>query len=227
MSLQKKFAMFAAAPVAIAGIAAGAAFTAGNDAVTLGGATLENVDYLYPATGTSEAPTATFTDDQGVSVTTKEGHTPEWFQVADGSGAVPTEIQEAGDLLYISTFSNDSTDDGNIISGLAVRANVVNLPEVNNAYASGILPIKVYNTADAGTTYTDITDEVFGVAEGDPYYIDFNTGQFDFVLRGDANLDEHFVVTVEQGGSIVARDADSPAVAPQFTFQSDPLTTID
>lgn len=227
MSIQKKFALFAAAPLAIAAVAGTAAFTAANDTVTLAGATAENVDYLYPASGTTTATVASFNDDQGTAVATKEGHLPEWFQVADGASAVPSEIQEAGDLLYVSTFSNDSTDDGNIISGLQVRANIVNLPEINNSYASGIVPIKVYNTADAGTTWTDITDEVFGVTAGDPYYVDFNTGAFDFTLRGDANLDEHYVVTVEQGGSIVPLDANSPVVQPQFTFQSTPLTTID
>lgn len=227
MAVQKKFAFVAAAPLAVA-VAAGAAFTAGNDTVTLGGATEESVDYLYPATGTTASTVASFDDDQGTTVTTKEGHLPEWSQVNDGTSAVPTEIQEAGDILYVSTFSNDSTDEGNVISGLQVRADVVNMAEIADAYSTAVVPVKVYNTTDAGTTYTDITDEVFGVSEGDPYYLTLTEGDagFDFTLRGDANLDEHYVVTIEQGGSIMPRDADSPLVAPQFNFQSTPMTNL-
>lgn len=229
MTPRNRFAIFVAGPLAVVAIAGATAFTAGVDSTTLNGQR-EEVQYLYPASGDSGSGTVASiamqsgaTSATTTSVSTLYGHLPEWYQVSSGTGAVPGGIQVPGDILYINSFSNDADENGNIVTGLQVQGNIVNLPEVRNSYASCIVPLRVYNTTDDGDTWTDITATVWDTPSGQPYYLDCTTGEFSFTLRGAANMDEHYVVTIELGGTITPLDAASPLADPQFVFQSKPI----
>lgn len=210
--------------LAATGVVAGtAAFTSGNATVTQA-ADVESVDYLTLQTATAATPETSKLLDSGVTVTPKYGHLPEFYMVADGGNFAPSSIIEAGDILYVDSASGDSDDAGNVLEGLRIEGNVVNAHTMAANFDSYMVPLRVYNTTDAGVTWTEVTSEVLDVAENSAYWLDAREGgEVDITLRGDAELDEQYVITVEEGGSIVPAGEGANAVAPEWTFAATPL----
>jgi len=132
LSLQRKFLVFGAVPVAVLCVAGASAFTFGQDISQING-TQEQTNYLVVASNaTSTANQWTETSYIGdnpaltstaktKTVATKYGELPQWFQVNSGASGVPSAVQEPGDLLFInaqsSTTSSADTNNGNGGSG--------------------------------------------------------------------------------------------------------------
>lgn len=223
LSNQKKVAVFAA-PLALVGVVAGTtAFTAGNDA-TAQQAEIEALDYLTVQRASAAAPIGTILTDSGATLTAKEGHLPEFTNTSDGINFVPGGIIESGEILYIDSASGDSDAAGNVLEGLRIEGDIVNASELATNYDQMVVPVRVYNTADLGATWVDVTADVLDVAPGDPFWLDARDGgNFEMTLRGPAELDEHYTVVIERGGSIVPAGEGSAPVAPQWVFDSTPL----
>jgi len=172
LSLQKKFAIFGVGPLLLLAMAGTAAFTFGQDVNTLT-ATQEKTDYLIPAT-----PANTATDSYDVDSNSGSspfdtyahseymiyGELPQWFQVNSGSGAVPTAIQEPGDLLFINAASSTTNNDKNggtqvegnsvnAVKSIFVQGNITNITALRQTYSSCLIPIRLWQ-ADAGAGNT-------------------------------------------------------------------------
>ena len=103
-------------PVTVLAVAAGAAFTFGQDVSQLNGMQ-EQTDYLVVASNTTSsanswsqkayiggAPGLTGSL-QDITVATKYGELPQWFQVDSGATGVPSAVQEAGDLALVGSHT--------------------------------------------------------------------------------------------------------------------------
>jgi hypothetical protein len=258
MSIRSKFLIFVAAPVAIVTIASVSAssFTFGQTVSTALQAEQEQVNYLFPATSVTSAedvyePTATLIGGSAIaagdiSVATKYGELPQWTQISNGGQGVPSSIQQPGDLLFVNarSSSTSSTDDnnglntaesGNLndVAALNVKGNIVNLVDLRSIYASCLIPIRLWKTTNLGDVWTDVTSEYFaGIGEGEPYYIDCHSGEFEFTVPTatpgsgvSAELD--YAVTVEAGGNFATMNVNytqgSEVASPKFLFRALPI----
>ena len=173
--------MFGAVPVTVLAVAAGAAFTFGQDVSQLNG-TQEQTDYLVVASNTTSsanswsqkayiggAPGLTGSL-QNITVATKYGELPQWFQVDTGATGVPSAVQEAGDLAFIngasSTTTPDDTNNGgtaggtdnlNAVQAIHVKGNITNVAALRQAYGTCLIPIRLWSTVDDGGAFTDVT----------------------------------------------------------------------
>lgn len=212
-----------AAGVVIAGMIG--AYTASSDTVTVTDITSVDDDYIsdMPITATPAAPLATFTTDSGTSITPVYGHQPAWSNVADGTSAVPSAVQEAGDIVYIEPTSPDSTDAGEALRGFAVRGVITNAPALAADYGTCQLPLAVRMSSDNGSTWDDVTHNFFDVNAGDPYYFDCRDENFDFRLGVDT-LDNIIALSIERGGSLTPRDNKSDLSDPNIFVTATPIT---
>ncbi|MEI6591142.1 MAG: hypothetical protein WCO24_03960, partial [Actinomycetes bacterium] len=83
--------------------------------------------------------------------------------------------------------------------------------------------------------WIDVTDEFLGVDAGQPYYIDCETGQFEFTVptadsayNVSTSLD--YAVTVEAGGNFATMNSNSATdsgtiqgITPEFLFSATPI----
>jgi hypothetical protein len=113
-----------------------------------------------------------------ITIATKYGELPQWFQVNSGAIGVPSAIQEAGDLLFINarstTTSSTDTNNGlggdggafsndtgatqtNTVQAIHVKGNITNIAALRQTYATCLIPIRLWVTADNGANFTDIT----------------------------------------------------------------------
>lgn len=203
------------------------AYTAQNDTLTINTPSAEEVDYLtmVPTTATTTAPLASLTTDSGVTITPVYGHQPEWSRIADGTSAVPAEIQEAGDVAYIDASALDSTDAGDVLGALAIEGVITNAAEIAADYSSCQLPMKVRVTDDNGSTWNDVTNTFFDVAAGEPHYVDCVDSQFDFVIS-EGDLDKIFALSVEQGGAMMPRNHVATFASPAIAMFSTPVGAL-
>jgi len=127
-SLQRKFLVFGAVPVAVLSIAGASAFTFGQDISQING-TQEQSNYLVVASNATSTAnkwveTSYIGNNPALASTAKTkdvktvyGELPQWFQVNSGASGVPSAVQEPGDLLFInaqsSTTSSADTNNGN------------------------------------------------------------------------------------------------------------------
>ncbi len=137
-----------------------------------------STDNLWTMTNyIGDNPTITSTN-KGATIKTKYGELPQWFQVNTGAISVPTAVQEAGDLLFINprssttsdtdtnngrggtggSFSNDGgADQTNTVQAIHVKGNITNVAALRQTYATCLIPIRLWVTADGGDNFTDIT----------------------------------------------------------------------
>lgn len=261
MSVKSKFLVFVALPVSVLTVAAvsTSSFTFGQTISTALTAEQEQVDYLFPATSVTSAnnaynPTATLLNGSEVSssgpshitVQTKYGELPQWTQITNGGEGVPSTIQQPGDLLYInarsSTSSSEDTNGGllsssggnsNDVAALNIKGNIVNLADLRGIYSSCLIPLRLWKTVDRGDTWTDVTNTYFtGNAEGEPYYIDCDSGAFQFTVPTGASADGvsddlDYAVTVEAGGNFATMTTGLPQgsdiASPKFLFRATPI----
>jgi len=139
LSLQRKFLVVGAVPVAVLCVAGASAFTFGQDISQING-TQEQANYLVVASNATSTAnkwveTSYIGDNPALAsaaktkdVKTKYGELPQWFQVNSGAGGVPSAVQEPGDLLFInaqsSTTSSADTNNGNGLEGGAISNDV-------------------------------------------------------------------------------------------------------
>lgn len=173
--------MFGAVPVTVLAVAAGAAFTFGQDVSQVNG-TQEQSDYLMVATNDTSsangwsqkayiggAPGLTGSL-QNLTVRTLHGELPQWFQVNTGATGVPTAVQEPGDLAFINgasstTAPNDTNNGGqaggtnnvNVVQAIHVKGNITNVAALRQAYGTCLIPIRLWSTVDLGINYADVT----------------------------------------------------------------------
>ena len=184
-----KFLAFVAVPVTTLAVAGASALTFGQDVSQINGSQ-EQTDYLVVATNTTSTnntwdevsyigdnPTIS-SAKKTITIATKYGELPQWFQVNSGAGSVPTAVQEAGDLLFInprsSTTSSADTNNGlggagglvaadegaeqtNVVQAIHVKGNITNVAALRQTYATCLIPIRLWVTDDNGVTFTDIT----------------------------------------------------------------------
>lgn len=181
MSMRSRFVVFGAVPVTVLAVAAGAAFTFGQDVSQLNG-TQEQTDYLVVATNDTStangwqqkayiggAPGLTGTV-QDITVRTKYGELPQWFQVNSGAGGVPSSVQEPGDLAFIngasSTTAPNDTNNGattggtgnlDVVQAIRVKANITNVAALRQAYGTCLIPVRLWSTTDRGQNFADVT----------------------------------------------------------------------
>ena len=137
-----------------------------------------STDNLWTMTNyIGDNPTLTSTD-KTATINTKYGELPQWFQVNTGAIGVPSAVQEAGDLLFINprssttsdtdtnnglggaggAFTNDSgADQTNVVQAIHVKGNITNVAALRQTYATCLIPIRLWVTADGGDNFTDIT----------------------------------------------------------------------
>jgi len=174
---------FAAVPVAVLSVGAGAAFTFGQDVSQLNG-TQEQTDYLVVASDTTSSANSWMQSAyiggapgltgsvQNIPVTTKYGELPQWFQVDTGAVGVPSAVQESGDLAFIngasSTTSPDDTNNGtdnggtnnlDVVQAIHVKGNITNVAALRQSYGTCLIPIRLWSTTDTGTTFADVTQD--------------------------------------------------------------------
>jgi hypothetical protein len=258
MSIKSKFLLFVALPVAVvtvAGVSA-SSFTFGQNVATIQ-ADVEQVNYIVPAVdnpGTLNSWTASATvmgrTVKTATVSTKYGELPQWTQVSNGVQGYPSTINQPGDLLFINarSSSTDSKDtnrgllaksgtDTNVVSSLFIKGNITNIAQLRTVYRSCLIPLRLWNSTDKGATWADITPDTLGVAANQPYYIDCETGQFEFTVPTAASLhnvsdDLDYAVTVEQGGNFATMNNSSQSgtgstiegVTPEFLFTATPIS---
>jgi hypothetical protein len=261
MSIKSKFLMFVALPVAVitvAGVSA-SSFTFGQNVSTIQ-ADVEQVDYIVPATDATSAngvnswhATSSVlgrtTDDQVISDLYAE--LPQWTQVSNGVQGYPSTINQPGDLLFINARSSttNSADsnrglsavnggtDSNVVSSLFIKGNITNIADLRTVYRSCLIPIRLWSSTDKGQTWQDETPERLGVAANQPYYIDCETGQFEFTIptaATDYNIsqDLDYEVSVEAGGNFATMNNNSQAgsgsttqgITPEFLFTATPIS---
>jgi len=187
LSMRTKYVSFVAIPVATLAVAGAAASTFGQDISQINGSQ-EQTNYLVVATNqTSTAnswvedsyigdnPVITSTD-KPVTIATKYGELPQWFQVNSGASGVPSAIQEAGDLLFInarsSTTSSKDNNNGlggtgatgdsgavqtNTVQAIHVKGNITNIAALRQTYATCLIPIRLWLTDDNGSNFSDVT----------------------------------------------------------------------
>ena len=259
MSIRSKFLLFVAVPVAVITVAgvSSSSFTFGQNVNTIQ-ADVEQVNYIVPMTSaiaTADAWFATSTvmgrDDTSVEVTTKYGELPQWTQVSNGVQGYPSTINQPGDLVFInarssSTNSADSNRgliaenggvNSNVVSKLFIKGNITNVAELRTVYRSCLIPIRLWKSTDTGDTWQNITPTNLGVDAGEPYYIDCETGQFEFTVDTAASeynvsKDLDYVVTVEEGGNFATMNNNSAAgsgsttqgITPEFLFTATPIS---
>ncbi len=181
MSMRSTFVSFGAVPVTALAVAGAAAFTFGQDISQING-TQEQSDYLVVATNaTSDSNNwhqkayiggaAGLTGSlQDVTVATKYGELPQWFQVDSGASGVPSAVQEPGDLAFIngasSTTTPDDTDNGNqpggtsnlnVVQAIHVKGNITNVAALRQTYGTCLIPIRLWSTTNDGGAFTDVT----------------------------------------------------------------------
>ena len=180
-SMRSKFVVFGAVPVTVLSIAGAAAFTFGQDISQING-TQEQSNYLVVASNATSttnnwhqqayiggAPGLTGAM-QDVTVTTKYGELPQWFQVNSGAIGVPSAVQEPGDLAFIngasSTTAPNDTNNGNqdggtnnlnVVQAIHVKGNITNVAALRQAYGTCLIPIRLWSTVNTGTSFTDVT----------------------------------------------------------------------
>jgi len=181
MSMRSKFVVFGAVPVTVLAVAGAAAFTFGQDISQING-TQEQSDYLVVATNATSdtnnwhqkayiggAPGLTGSL-QDVTVATKYGELPQWFQVDSGASGVPSAVQEPGDLAFIngasSTTTPDDTNNGNqgggtsnlnVVQAIHVKGNITNVAALRQTYGTCLIPIRLWKTTNDGGAFTDVT----------------------------------------------------------------------
>lgn len=217
----------AAGAAVIVGVSGAFAYTNDIDTVTVTQPGDEVRDYItmVPSTATPDSPLANITTDSGLSVQPVYGHQPAWSRVADGTSAVSSEIQEAGDIAYLDTTSLDSTDEGDILGAIAFEGMIANAPELFADYSNCQIPLKVRVTTDNGSSWSDVTNTYFDVDAGEAHYLDCTDSQFDFVV-GEADLDKIFAISVEQGGAMMPRDNSSTFASPVVAMASTPVGAL-
>ncbi|MEY4367020.1 MAG: hypothetical protein RLZ28_435 [Actinomycetota bacterium] len=260
MSIRSKFLLFVALPVAVVTVAgvSSSSFTFGQNVSTIQ-ADVEQVNYIVPMTteignANSWDATSTVMGRAGttVAVKTKYGELPQWTQISNGVQGYPSTINQPGDLLFVNARSSTScsadTNRGlklnsscaagnntNVVSDLFIKGNITNVADLRTVYRSCLIPIRLWNSTNTGDTWTDITDTALGVDGGQPYYIDCETGQFEFTVPTAAtaynvsgNLD--YVVTVEAGGNFATMNENSAnnggtleGITPEFLFTATPI----
>jgi len=183
MSMRSKFVVFGAVPVTVLAVAGAAAFTFGQDISQING-TQEQSDYLVVATNATSdtnnwhqkayiggAPGLTGSL-QDVTVATKYGELPQWFQVDSGASGVPSAVQEPGDLAFIngasSTTTPADTNNGrgtggtsnlNVVQAIHVKGNITNVAALRQVYGTCLIPIRLWKTVNTGTSFTDVTQD--------------------------------------------------------------------
>ena len=181
MSMRSKFLVFGAVPVTVLAVTGAAAFTFGQDISQING-TQEQSDYLVVATNaTSDSNNwhqkayiggaAGLTGSlQDVTVATKYGELPQWFQVDSGASGVPSAVQEPGDLAFIngasSTTTPADTNNGNqgggtnnfnVVQAIHVKGNITNVAALRQTYGTCLIPIRLWKTTNDGGAFTDVT----------------------------------------------------------------------
>jgi|GEM_PF-3314806 len=186
-SMRTKYVSFVAIPVATLAVAGAAASTFGQDISQINGSQ-EQTNYLVVATNATsntnnwvensyigDNPVISSTN-KPITIGTKYGELPQWFQVNSGAGGVPSAIQEAGDLLFINARSSTTSavdnnngrggagatgDSGavqtNTVQAIHVKGNITNIAALRQTYATCLIPIRLWVTDDLGVTFTDIT----------------------------------------------------------------------
>jgi len=181
LSMRSKFVVFGAVPVTVLSIAGAAAFTFGQDISQING-TQEQSNYLVVASNATStannwhqqayvasAPGLTGSM-QDVTVATKYGELPQWFQVNSGAIGFPSAVQEPGDLAFIngasSTTAADDTNNGNdaggypnlnVVQAIHVKGNITNVAALRQAYGTCLIPIRLWKTVNTGSSFTDVT----------------------------------------------------------------------
>jgi hypothetical protein len=258
MSIKSKFLLFVAVPVAVltvAGVSA-SSFTFGQNVNTIQ-ADVEQVHYIVPATAaTSLADSWNATSTvmgraaTTVAVDTKYGELPQWTQVSNGVQGYPSTINQPGDLVFINARSSSSNTadsnrgtlaqnggvNSNVVSSLFIKGNITNIADLRTVYRSCLIPLRLWKSTNTGGSWTDITPLRLGVDTGEPYYIDCETGQFEFTVptaATDYNVsqDLDYVVTVEAGGNFATMNNNSAldgstiqGITPEFLFTATPIS---
>ena len=258
MSIKSKFLMFVALPVAVvtvAGVSA-SSFTFGQNVGTIQ-ADVEQVNYIVPATNTTSLAnswnaTASVLNRTiaSVAVDTKYGELPQWTQVSNGVQGYPSTINQPGDLVFINARSSSSNSedsnrgllganggtDTNVVSSLFIKGNITNIADLRTVYRSCLIPIRLWSSTDQGSTWTDETPVRLGVATAQPYYIDCETGQFEFTIPTaatdyNASQDLDYEVSVEAGGNFATMNNNSSTssgttqgITPEFLFTATPIS---
>lgn len=251
MSMKKKFLLFVAVPATVLTIASvsASAFTFGQNVSVLT-ADKETVEYLAPATiQTSLDDSYTFESSSlgrgaiNNTVGFKYGELPQWSQTSIGQMGVPSTIHQAGDLLLInarsSTMNSSDNNNGrpspapsqgnsNVVQSLFVKGAITNIASLREVYRSCLIPIRLWSSTDSGENFTDRTADFFDTQEGEPFYLDCDSGQFSFTVPTAAaaynkTRDLDYEVTVEQGGNFATMN-DGPAAEPEFVFNVTPIT---
>lgn len=257
------FVALPVAVITVAGVSS-SSFTFGQNVNTIQ-ADVEQVDYIVPATSVTstsnsyEATAASLNRDvksatpsaskDSVTVKTVYGELPQWTQVSNGVQGYPSTINQPGDLLFInarsSTTNTGDTNRGllqgpggvdtNVVSSLFIKGNITNVADLRTVYRSCLIPLRLWKTTDTGDNWTDVTDEYLGVDGGQPYYIDCETGQFEFTVPTAATAykvsnDLDYAVTVEAGGNFATMNNDSSlsgntvqGITPEFLFSATPI----
>ena len=262
MSIRSKFLLFVALPVAVVTVAgvSSSSFTFGQNVSTIQ-ADVEQVNYIVPATdatslGNKWNATSTV---MGRAATTTEvqtvyGELPQWTQVSNGVQGYPSTINQPGDLLFINARSSSSNSadsnrgnivenggsNTNVVSDLFIKGNITNVADLRTVYRSCLIPVRLWSSTVKGVGasragWKDVTDEYLGVDDGQPYYIDCETGQFEFRVPTaesayNKSTDLDYAVTVEAGGNFATMNNISATegstiqgITPEFLFTATPI----
>lgn len=266
MSIRSKFLLFVALPVAVVTVASvsSSSFTFGQNVNTIQ-ADVEQVNYIVPATDATSVSnqwlaTSTVMGRGATSteVKTVYGELPQWTQISNGVQGYPSTINQPGDLLFINARSSTSNTadsnrgniaqnggtNSNVVSDLFIKGNITNIADLRTVYRSCLIPVRLWSSINKGVGanhagWTDVTDTYLGVDKGQPYYIDCETGQFEFTVpTAEASAstynksgDLDYAVTVEAGGNFATMNSiatgASPApiqgITPEFLFTATPI----
>ena len=257
------FVALPVAVVTVASVSS-SSFTFGQTTNTIQ-ADVEQVNYIVPATSetsiannwsatSSVLGRAAVASDTTV-VKTVYGELPQWTQISDGVQGYPSTINQPGDLVFINARSSTSnsadsnrgtlpTNGGtntNDVSDLFIKGNITNVADLRTVYRSCLIPIRLWKSTTKGAAvgsaagWTDVTGEYLTVDAGQPYYMDCETGQFEFTVptantgyNKSADLD--YAVTVEAGGNFATMNGNTATdsgtiqgITPEFLFSATPI----
>jgi hypothetical protein len=253
------FVAIPVAVVTVAGVST-SSFTFGQNVSTIQ-ADVEQVNYIVPATDATSLANkwnatstvmgrAAITAGASNEVKTVYGELPQWTQVSNGVQGYPSTINQPGDLLFINARSSSSNSadsnggtidenggtDTNVVSDLFIKGNITNVADLRTVYRSCLIPVRLWSSTVKGVGanragWTDVTDEFLGVDAGQPYYIDCETGQFEFTVptaNSDYNksTDLDYAVTVEAGGNFATMNniaTNLEGITPEFLFTATPI----
>ena len=257
------FVALPVAVVTVASVSS-SSFTFGQTTNTIQ-ADVEQVNYIVPATDATSVSnnwlaTSTVMGRGATSteVKTVYGELPQWTQISDGVQGYPSTINQPGDLVFINARSSTSCSldtnrgtkpDSNCTSGqntndvsdLFIKGNITNVADLRTVYRSCLIPIRLWKSTTKGAAvgsaagWTDVTDTYLTVDAGQPYYIDCETGQFEFTVPTAAtgynkSGDLDYAVTVETGGNFATMNGNTATdsatiqgITPEFLFSATPI----